>query len=92
MRHNKRVHEGLFESEARPTLKCPECDYTTNWGKSKIKNHIKTVHENLRPLKCKECEDDACKAELGFCGTLGSLYSVRIDNDVSSSRAEHNAL
>ena len=35
-RHATRVHEGLLQSEARSVLKCPECDYTTNWGKSKI--------------------------------------------------------
>ena len=97
VRHIKRVHEGLFESEARPTLTCPECDYTTNWGKSKIKNHIKTVHEKIKDFKCPSCE--FCCSQRGnlrlhieqvhnkirkfSCTVEGCQYKSNFKNDIT---------
>ena len=97
VRHTKRVHEGLFESEARPTLKCPKCDYTTNWGKSKINNHIKTVHDKIKDFKCPNCE--FCCSQRGnlrlhveqvhnkvrkfSCSVEGCLYKSNFKNDIT---------
>lgn len=96
-RHMKRVHDGIFESEARPILKCPKCDYTTNWGKSKITNHIKTVHDKIKDFKCPSC--DFCCSQRGnlrlhieqvhnkirrfSCLVEGCKYKSNFKNDIT---------
>ena len=97
LRHIKRIHEGVFESEARPALKCPKCDYTTNWGKSKIRNHIKTVHDKIKDFKCPNCE--FCCSQRGnlrlhieqvhnkvrkfSCSVEGCHYKSNFKNDIT---------
>ena len=36
-------------------IKCPHCSYTRN-QRSKILNHIKSVHEDAKPFKCDQCK------------------------------------
>ena len=36
-------------------IKCPHCDYTRT-QRSKIVNHIKSVHEDEKPFKCSQCK------------------------------------
>ena len=107
LRHVKRVHDGLFESEARQTLKCPKCDYTTNWGRSKIKNHIKTVHDKIKDFQCPSCE--FCCSQRGnlrlhveqvhnkirkfSCTAEGCQYKSNFKNDITKhSKTVHGTL
>ena len=36
-------------------VKCPHCNYTRT-QRSKIINHIKSVHEDAKPFKCTQCK------------------------------------
>jgi hypothetical protein len=36
-------------------MKCPHCNYTRT-QRSKILNHIKSVHEDAKPFKCSQCK------------------------------------
>ena len=36
-------------------MKCPHCNYTRT-QRSKILNHIKSVHEDAKPFKCAQCK------------------------------------
>merc|ERR1711981_970722 len=36
-------------------MKCPHCNYTRT-QRSKILNHIKSVHDDAKPFKCSQCK------------------------------------
>ena len=42
------------QSKQTKPMKCPHCNYTRT-QRSKILNHIKSVHEDAKPFKCSQC-------------------------------------
>ena len=42
-------------SKQNEPIKCPHCSYTRT-QRSKVLNHIKSVHEDEKPFKCSQCQ------------------------------------
>ena len=65
----KSVNENTFQNEIKPSTKknpCKQCDKSYAWP-FLLKNHIKTIHENLKEF---QCDQPDCNANFGRRATL----------------------
>ena len=53
-KHNAEVHEKLLTKE--DVRSCPLCEYQTEWGKSHLDRHIRTIHDKIKDFHCPFCE------------------------------------
>ena len=63
------INENAFQNEIKPSAKkypCKQCDKSYTWN-FLLKNHVKTIHENLREFGCDQPD---CNSNFGRRATL----------------------